>query len=588
MATSPNDGAEGVVTHTLLSDGKQVDDTVALISITVVKRVNKVPYATLVVLDGEMPDQDFPVSNTDAFKPGKAIEIKAGYASDETTLFKGVVVRHGIKIDGANASRLEVECRDATVAMTVGRRNANYVDSLDSDVMSQLLGAYSGVTAKVEATDAKHGELVQYYCTDWDFVLLRAEANAMVVLVDDGEVSVAPPDGSTEPKLTVTYGHDIIEFEADIDARTRFRSVSAASWDPGQQAVVSSSAASKDVTEQGNLSSDDLADVVGLDAFRLQTVARADTPTLKAWSEGQQVKAALGSIRGRVRFQGSALATIGDVIELKGVGDRFNGKVFVGAVHHELRRGSWTTEVEFGLPDEWFAERRDLDAPPAAGLVPGVDGLQVGVVKKLADDPDGQARIQVSVPVLEAEDDGVWARLATFHGSEGIGEFFIPEIGDEVVLGYLNGDPANPVVLGSLYSGRHKPPYTLEDENNTKAIVTRSELRIVFDEEKKETTIITPAENKIVLSDDGKSILIEDQTGNKGEFSPSGIALSSPRDISIEAAGKISISATADVTVDGLNITNTAKVGFTAKGSATAELSAAGNTTVKGAMVMIN
>ena len=75
-----------------------------------------------------------------------------------------------------------------------------------------------------------------------------------------------------------------------------------------------------------------------------------------------------------------------------------------------------------------------------------------------------------------------------------------------------------------------------------------------------------------------------------------GIALDSPKDIKINAKGKISIAAMgsietrskADVTVEGLKIDNNAKTSFCAKGSASAELSASGQTTVKGAMVMIN
>jgi uncharacterized protein involved in type VI secretion and phage assembly len=278
------------------------------------------------------------------------------------------------------------------------------------------------------------------------------------------------------------------------------------------------------------------------------------------------------------------------------VGNRFNGNVFVSAVKHEILAGGWTTEVEFGLAPEWLADKRDLTAPPAAGLLPGVDGLQIGVVKKLDADPEGENRIQVSVPVLQAETEGVWARLASGYGSEQVGAFFIPEIGDEVVLGYLNSNPSYPVILGSLYSSKRQPPYPLTADNYTKALVTKAKLKVEFDDEKKVITIVTPGGNKCVISDDAKSILLQDQTGNKVELSESGITLNSPKDISITATGKIGITATgalslksnADVTVEGLNVNSTAQVGFVAKGNASAELSASGQTTVKGAMVMIN
>ena len=218
------------------------------------------------------------------------------------------------------------------------------------------------------------------------------------------------------------------------------------------------------------------------------------------------------------------------------------------------------------------------------------------MVKKLDADPEGQFKIQVSVPVLQAEADGVWARLASFYGSNGIGAFFIPEIGDEVVLGYFNDDPSHPVILGSLYSGKQKMPYELTADNFTKAVVTRSKLKLEFDDDKKIITLTTPGNNKIVISDDQKSILLQDQNSNKIELSSSGIVLDSPKDIKISAKGKviidavnnIELTAQADIKNQGLNINHQANAGFSAKGNVTAELSASGQTTVRGAVVMIN
>ena len=107
---------------------------------------------------------------------------------------------------------------------------------------------------------------------------------------------------------------------------------------------------------------------------------------------------------------------------------------------------------------------------------------------------------------------------------------------------------------------------------------------------------MTPGKNTIVIDDDGKSILLQDQNDNKVELGSSGISLDSPKDIkistkgklTIDAVGEVGITSKADVKLSGLNINNDAKVGFVAKGSASAELSASGQTTVKGAMVMIN
>lgn len=596
MPESPMANSSAVVKLSIFSNGNRIDEAINIASISVTNAINKIPYARIELLDGDMPNKDFPVSSGDDFKPGQEIKINAGYGDSEDTIFQGIVVRHGIKISGDNNSRLVIECRDKAVAMTIGRHNANYVDQKDSDIISSLISNYNGLSSDVDVTTTKYKELVQYYCSDWDFMLSRAEVNGLLVCVEDAKLSVKAPQVSGSAELKLTYGDDLIELHADIDARTQFTEVNTASWDPGEQAVVEEQVGPQTLNQQGDLTAKDLAGVVNLKSFRLQTPGVIEKSALKDWAAGQQVKAGLARIRGRMKFQGSSLAKAGSLIALDGVGDRFNGDVFVSSVNHQITPGNWVSEVDFGMSPDWFAEQRDLVAPPASGLLPGVEGLQIGVVMKLDEDPDGQSRVQVSVPILQAETEGVWARLANFYASNSFGAFFIPEIGDEVILGYLNNDPSNPVILGSLYSSKQAPPYELTADNFTKAMVTKSQLKIEFDDDKKITTIITPGGNQVVLSDDEKSISLQDQNDNKVELSPDGIVLDSPKDISITAKGKITIDATgevamsskADVSVKGMNVNHEAQTGFVAKGNASAELSASGQTTVKGAMVMIN
>jgi len=596
MADSPEINSEGAIRLTIFSNGSQLQDSISIVSVEVFKAVNLIPYAKIVVLDGDMPNKSFPISDTDDFKPGSEIKINAGYKDQEETIFEGIVVKHNLKISGDNYSRLHIECRDKAVAMTIGRKNANYVDVKDSDVFTRLVGNYSDLTVSADATTTEHKELVQYYCTDWDFLISRAEVNAALVIVDDGSVSIAAPNVSDEAVLAVTYGQELMEFHAEIDARNQYSQVKGASWDPSTLAVVEQVAGTETLNDQGNLTSADLSDVVGLEEFKLQTPISMESTALKDWAKSQQVKSGLARITGKMKFQGSAKARAGTLIELSGVGERFSGNVFVSAVNHVIADGNWLTEVEFGLSPTWFAEKRDITAPPASGLLPGVEGLHIGIVMQLDEDPEAQNKIKVKVPVLQAETEGVWARLSNYYASSGFGEFFIPEIGDEVILGYLNNDPGHPVILGSLYSSKNAPPYPLSADNFIKAIVTRSELKVEFDDENKVITIITPGANKIIISDDDESILVQDQSDNKIELSSSGITMDSPKDISISAKGKISLDAVgelsmtskADVKSSGLNIEHSANVGITAKGGASAELSAGGNTTVKGAMVMIN
>jgi Rhs element Vgr protein len=594
MADSPQLHSSDVLKVTITSDGTPIPDTVQVISMEVSKAVNRISTARLIVLDGDMPNGDFPVSDLDVFAPGKKIVISAGYGSEVAVVFQGIVVRHGIKIGPNNVACLHIECKHKAVALTIGKKNANFVDLKDSEIINQLVQS-CGVEADVTASDTQHKEIVQYYSTDWDFIVSRAEANGFLVIPDDSSVIVKAPQTAVAAVLQVTYGIDLMSFQADIDARTQLKSVVGTAWDPATQAAVQQTSSPVTLYSQGNLDAATLAAIAGPASYRLQTPVPLETNELTAWTAARQMKAALAKIRGKMTFQGSAAAKPGAMIDVAGVGKRFSGSVFVSAVHHVIGAGNWTTEVDFGMAQEWFSEQYGSDTS-ASGLLPGACGLQIGVVKKLDADPEGQYKIQVSIPVLQAETEGVWARLASFYGSSGVGAFFIPEIGDEVVIGYLNNDPSHPIIVGSLYSSQRKMPYELSAENYTKALWTKGLLKVVFDDEKKVITIVTPENNSIVLSDDAKSICLTDQNNNKIEMNPDGILIDSPKDIVINAKGNVKISAVsnieqsaqADIKSEALNINNTAKVGFVGKGSATAELSASGQTTVKGAMVMIN
>ncbi|SCY15274.1 type VI secretion system tip protein VgrG [Desulfoluna spongiiphila] len=596
MPDSPKKEADGVLKLVVKSGGSEVDEKKCrVISAVVDKKINRIPWAQLVLIDGDMSDKTFEVSSDKAFKPGAEITLEVGYGKVAVPVFKGVVITHGINIhDGG--SHLVVECRDKAVALCSVRKNTNHTDSADSAILSKLIKACPGLSADVASTRPTHARMVQYQATDWDFMLTRADANGLLVTVADGKVSVKPPKTDGAAVLKVTWGDDLIHFRADMDARHQVAASRGVSWDPKTLAIAEKTGSKPSLQAQGNITTAELAKVVADPKGVLRSAVPMEGDALKAWADARLLKSGLARIRGTMRFQGSAKVSPGDLVEVEGVGDRFNGKVFVATVHHDISMGDWYTDVEFGLSPDWFAERDDISPPKASGQLPGVDGLQVGLVTKLDADPAKETRIQVSLPVMENSTPGIWARMATLYGTKDAGTFFIPEVGDEVVLGFFNSDPRHPVILGSLQGSCHKMPVQPEAKNNTKAIVTREKMKITFDEEKKVITVETPGGNKVILSDDAKGITLQDQNKNTLILNDKGISLDSPKDITVTAKGKISLDAMgaasvtskADVKLKGMNVNAAADVGLVAKGNASAELSASGQTTVKGAMVMIN
>ena len=596
-APSPVVAGATLVTFTIKVDGKPIDSTFQVDSVDVYKAVNKLPRARLVIFDGSPAEADFPISDLDTFLPGKKVEIAAGYDGKETTVFKGVIVRQGLSVDQNEASKLVVDITDEAIRMTLERRNALFEKITDSDLIGKLITA-SGLAKDVAATKTVHEEIVQYYAADWDLMVMRAELNSFVVIADAGKVTVRKPDTKQTPVLGVAFGSTILDLDVEMDAATQLAAsaIKSFTWDPATQKVLDGASGTVDVKEAGNVSSAQLAKVFNVSKFTQQTGGSIGKPSLQEWSAGELLKSKLSKIRGTVRFQGSAKAQVGAMLELAGVGKRFNGPVFMSGVRHRISDGEWLTTVELGLSSQWFAsEAPQVEAPEASGQLPAISGLQTGIVKQVAKDPGGEFRVQVSLPLLQDSAKGVWARLGTFYGSKQIGAMFFPEIGDEVIVGFMNEDPRYPVILGSVYSKALPPPVTPDEQNTKKTLVTRSKLELGFDDKDKVITIRTPGGLSVTMSDKASSIVVKDSSNNTLTMAKSGITLecggnlkiSAKGNITVDAGGNLGLTAKASATMEGLQVAHNGKTKFSAKGLTT-EISASTILTVKGTLVKIN
>jgi len=567
-----------LVTFTVLIEGEELSAAHQVKNIVVEKEINRIPFAQLAFHDGEAATQDFLLSNEDLLVPGKKIDIKAGYHNDEESIFKGIIIKHSLKIR-ENASILVIECRDEAVKMTIGRKNSYYYESTDSDIMEEIGGKYE-LELDIESTDYSHKELIQYQSSDWDFMMTRAQANGKVCILDNGSMSIAAPNLTEEEIETVAFGSTLLAFDSEIDARNQFGTITSYGWNPSEQEIVEAEANDPGVSLNGNLEAQDLADVIGLDNLELKHGGNYNSTLLQSWSDAKALFQQLSRTRGRIKFQGIAKAKPGTIIKLEGVGDRFNGPVYISAVRHAVSDGNWTVDAEFGINPKWFSETYDVNPMPAAGLLPAINGLQIGVVTQLEEDPDGEERILVQLPIINSEEQGIWARVASLDAGENRGAFFRPEIGDEVIVGFINDDPNHAVVLGMLHSSAKPAPIVATDDNHEKGFVTRSEMKLLFDDHKKSLTIETPGGKKIVLDEDAGSIIIEDENSNTFTLDSSGVALESGSDFSIKASG--------DVTIEGTNVSVTANAEFKAEGNAGAEVSTGGIAVLKGSLVQIN
>ena len=587
-----------LVTFAIKVGGREIDSTYQVESIDVWTGVNKVPRARLVIFDGSAAEGNFPIASKDTFVPGAKVEISAGYDSKNAALYRGVIVKQGIEISRGAGSKLVLDLADEAIKMTLERKNALFEKVKDGDLIGKLIAA-SGLQKDVAATSVVNAEIVQYYATDWDLMLMRAELNGMVVVVDGGKVTVKPPDTNQSPAVTVKYGDDILELQAEMDAASQLApsAIKSCAWDADTQKLVESGPGTVNVKEPGNLSSAELARVFGVKKFTQQSGGAIDKAALQEWSSAELLKARLAKIRGFVRFQGSAKVRTGATLALAGLGPRFNGTVFVSGVHQSLTAGRWTTGVEFGLSPRWFAaEAADVAAPGASGQLPPIRGLQTGIVKQTGKDPAGEFRVLVTLPLIPEGTSGVWARLATFYASNKAGAFFYPEVGDEVVVAFMNEDPRYPVILGSVQGKKLAPPLAPDEKNLKKALVTKGGLQVLFDDETKAIEIRTPGKHIIKLDDKSGALSIRDSNDNNLTLSKGGISLTSASNlklsakanISVEAGANLDLKAKANATLEGLQVAHKAKAKFAANGAAAAELTSSGMLTVRGTLVKIN
>lgn len=588
MADSPIAAKTDLLSCTIKVKGKKINEKYQITDVYIHKEVNQVSSARFEILDGNIMDGTFPVSDS-GFVPGDDVEILLGYHGTEETVYKGIIIGHGLKIDPyfdvvPNRSKMVIHCADKAIKMTYGRKSVYHKKKKDSDIISGLISP-SGASADVKATSIKHDMMVQFQCTDWDFMLARAEANGQIVMVEDGKVTVQPPK-KTSAVLKITYGKDLYSFNAQVDGRGQIPDMECESWDHKTQKVVKGKSTEPAAFDGvgGPETGKKLAKISGASALKLRVPVPLVAGELKDWAKGKVTKSRLGRIKGTCSFQGSAKVGLGKMVEFASMDKYFNGDAFIASVTHRASRGKWITEIGMGTSENWFiAEEKQVSHMPAAGLLPAIYGLQTGTVKKIDADPDSAYRIQVNVPSIDNEGEGLWARMVHFYATGDAGSFFIPEVEDEVILGFLNNDPRFAVILGMVYNAKKKPAYEIDKKNPKKAIVSKEKIKIEFDDKDKILTFITPGENKIVIDDKAKGITIQDQHENQMVTSKDGILIKDKSGNKIEMTSSgITIKTSKDITIDGKNINEKASASISMKATSNIEGKATSGIKFKG------
>ena len=194
-----------------------------------------------------------------------------------------------------------------------------------------------------------------------------------------------------------------------------------------------------------------------------------------------------------------------------------------------------------------------------------INGVAVAIVRDNRD-PSGLARVRVSFPWHSQPEESYWARLATPMTGKTYGTFFLPEVGDEVLVGFERGDIRVPFVVGSLWNDTRKPPVPNADgRNDIRTIRTRKGHSLRFEDGLKGRVRLELNDGKAITIDDG-GITIDAGNGNRI------VVASASGATTIEAASTLRIRAP--------------QIAIEASG--TVDITAGGTLTLRGALIAIN
>jgi len=596
----PLDSLYKAVSYQIKIDKKPLDSSYEVNKVIAFKEINKLGRARIHILGGDYTTNSFVESESEVFDPGNEVEIKLGYDQKYTLVFQGIILKHSISVKEGylrkkTRSQLIIECVDKAVVLKNSFTNTIYREKTDNQIMSNLINQVDGLTSSIETTDYEHSVLPKYNISDWDFILERAKYNGLLVLNSNNKISIKNPSvSSITPEVTLLNGAGTISFEAHLNSTNQFNSIKLQSRDSFNDEVFNKVGSPPDeiVTNETD-NAKTISKNTSPSEVEINLPQDVDSNELKVLADSLIKLSRLQRVSGRVKFKGVLDIDLDSVVALSGFGKRFDGNVYVSGLYHEIEEGKIFTEIEFGLEENFFNPKEIFDVNQ---ITKDISGLHIGEVTQINNDPKNQNRIKVVIPVLNDQGDGIWASLTHAYTGDESGAYVIPEVGSQVVVSFIAENLRHPVVLGCLYTSAKKPYTSAEEENNLKAFVTRSKMKIEFNEEEKEISISTPEGNNIVLNENKQEILIEDQNDNQIKTSSSGIELKSSKDIKISsggslqlsAQGKVDISSTADLSVKGLNINQEADVGFSAKATANLELNSSGVAVLKGSIIQIN
>jgi phage protein D len=522
---------------------------------------------------------------------GKEIEILAnsnsagGDRSTEESVFKGRVAAIQASYGAEHEPRLVVRAYSGAYGLQLGSHVRTFVNVKDSDIASKIAGE-AGLQVKVDSTAVVHDHVFQANQSDWDFLQQRARLNGFVLVSKGNQIKFVKPSSLAGAAISLEYKTSLIDLDITVTSAGQATEMSAQGWDPAQKKAVSARSTSpewKTASIGNTIKAGALGDLHAQSAKLLTTSATASTQQAQGIAKAEFDRGASQYVHAHGICAGNPLVNAGGRVKLEGVGTRFSGEYTVTRARHILNnKGGYTTEFWIGgmdrgtLASALTPEGQSTVRSPWVGLVPAI------VTNNK--DETAAARVKVKYPWLDDGLESHWARLVAPGAGQNRGLIMLPEVNDEVVVGFLQGDFNHPYVLGGVWNGKDDNPLGMKAVSGgnveLRQLKTRAGHEITLDDTKggEKIQLLDSKGNTVVIDGGGKQILIE----TVGDFIVKAQGAIKITGKSIEMEGKAG-----DVKMKGINVA--------AEGSAKLALKAplidaagSGPVTIKGTPVAIN
>ncbi|EYB66957.1 Rhs element Vgr protein [Deinococcus phoenicis] len=453
----------------------------------------------------------------------------------EVNVFDGEIVEVEAQLL-QHGQRLVVRAFDRLHRLSRGTHTRTFQNVTDMDVVKKI-AAELGLKAKVGPASFVHDYVLQSNQTNLDFLRERALKLGYLLFVDGTTLCCLPME-SMGHAGDLDWGVNLLEFTPRVSSLGQASGTTLRSWDPQRKrAVVSAAGKGRGEPEVAAAGEEDLAAPYTLTGHVVRQEKLAE---LYAGGSADQRRQGLVEATGVAG--GYPKMTAGMTVKLGGVSDRYQGQYTLSSVTHHFRTGDQQTSSGYTTEFTVSGGR----APDIARTLAGAHqpkkqyGFVIGIVTN-NEDPRNQGRVKVKFPWLSDKDESDWARVAVPGGGPGRGMEWLPEVDDEVLVGFELGDMHHPYVIGGLWNGVDAPP-----EPSRRVVKGGKTIRRVHYSRKG---------HRIVLddSDDQPHILVEDMNGNviRIDSKTNTLTIQMKGDVRVEAQGRMDLRAQDGIRIDG-------------------------------------